>query len=295
MTQQIPISPEAIADLGREDEGAHEVAFDLAYLRLAMVNAVLYGRPHAGDRGWVLIDSGVAGLSSRIVSAAAARFGNDARPGAIILTHGHFDHIGSLESLAEHWDVSVFAHPAELPYLNGQASYPAPDSSVGGGLMPLLAPLFPRGPIDLGLRLKSLPADGAVPGMPGWKWLPTPGHSAGHVSLWRESDAAMIAGDAFITTNQESAYAVAVQAVELHGPPKYFTPDWQAAEHSVKMLAALEPDLVITGHGKAMRGVAMREALHNLADNFEKVAVPEDGKYVAAPANPESGMAYPAE
>ena len=81
-----------------------------------------------------------------------------------------------------------------------------------------------------------------------------PGHTPGHISLWRERDRTIIAGDAFITTNQESAYAVAVQAEEMHGPPKYFTPDWSAAKSSVQRLAALEPDVVVTGHGRAMRG-----------------------------------------
>jgi glyoxylase-like metal-dependent hydrolase (beta-lactamase superfamily II) len=146
--------------------------------------------------------------------------------------------------------------------------------------MPLLAPLFPRGPIDVSPRLQRLPMDRSVPHMPGWRWVHTPGHTVGHVSLWRESDAALIAGDAFITTAQESAYAVAVQAEELHGPPQYFTPDWNAARVSVENLAALEPQLVVTGHGRAMRGTPMQAALHLLARDFDRVAVPQHGRYV---------------
>ncbi|HEY9155430.1 MAG TPA: hypothetical protein VIM69_09885, partial [Opitutaceae bacterium] len=79
---------------------------------------------------------------------------------------------------------------------------------------------------------------------------------------------------AFITTRQESAYAVLKQRPEMHGPPQYFTPDWVSAEASVKKLAALEPELVITGHGAAMHGPEMRQALHRLADDFQSVAVP---------------------
>ncbi|MDB6116672.1 MAG: fold metallo-hydrolase, partial [Verrucomicrobiaceae bacterium] len=119
-----------------------------------------------------------------------------------------------------------------------------------------------------------------IPDLPGWQWLHTPGHTPGHVSLWRESDRCLIAGDAFITTRQESAYAVLTQAPELHGPPAYFTPDWDSAEQSVKKLAALQPDLVITGHGRAMQGAEMQAALQNLAENFRDVAVPEQGRYV---------------
>ena len=90
----------------------------------------------------------------------------------------------------------------------------------------------------------------------------------------------MVAGDAFITTNQESAYAVAVQEPELHGPPRYFTPDWDAARESVRQLAALEPELVVTGHGHAMHGRTMRDALTLLARDFDRIAVPEHGRYV---------------
>jgi glyoxylase-like metal-dependent hydrolase (beta-lactamase superfamily II) len=157
--------------------------------------------------------------------------------------------------------------------------------------MPLLAPLFPRGPIDVSERLVPL-ADDVVPVMPGWQWFHTPGHAPGHISLWRESDRTIIAGDAFITTNQESAYAVAVQEEEMHGPPKYFTPDWDAAELSVQSLAALDPELVVTGHGRAMRGSIMRTGLKTLARNFRRVAVPANGRYVLAPATAVDGTAY---
>ena len=177
--------------------------------------------------------------------------------------------------------------------LNGQSAYPKPDTGVGGGIMSRLAALFPRGPLDVSDWLRPLPADGSVPSMPGWCWIHTPGHAVGHVSLWREADRTLIAGDAFITTAQESAYAVAMQEPELHGPPMYFTADFQLAAVSVRQLAALEPETVVCGHGHAMRGPAMRAALHQLAANFERVAVPPHGRYVINPARVEDGSAYP--
>ena len=146
--------------------------------------------------------------------------------------------------------------------------------------MALSSSLFPRGPVDVSGRLHSLAADGAVPFMPGWRWLHTPGHTPGHVSLWRENDRALIVGDAFVTTRQESIYAAITQAPELHGPPMYYTPDWESSAASVRRLAALEPELVVTGHGRPMRGPQMREALRELATNFEEIAVPAQGRYV---------------
>ncbi len=292
MTQQIPLGLGAQAEQADPNDGTHEIRPDLAYRRLVMVNAMFFGAPGAGDRNWVLVDAGVAGSRGLIERAAAARFGEGARPSAIVLTHGHFDHVGTLEALAAAWDVPVYAHPIEHPYLDGTAAYPPGDPSVGGGLMASLSGLYPTKPVDVSGRLRALPEDGSVPGMPGWRWLHTPGHSPGHVSLWRETDRTLIAGDAFVTTAPESAYATAVQASEIHGPPRYFTIDWAASRASVQRLAALDPALAVTGHGRPMAGAAMAEALRTLAARFDAVAVPKAGLYVDSPARAEDGSAY---
>lgn len=272
---------------------ARPVAADLAWVPLSIVNVYLVGPPNAGDRGWVLVDAGLSLSGRTIRRAAAERFGADARPAAILLTHGHFDHVGSLKELAEGWDAPVFAHPLELPYLTGRADYPPPDPSVGGGLMSAMSPLYSRAGIDLRGRTRPLPGTGAVPHLPGWRWVPTPGHSPGHVSFFRDEDRALIAGDAFVTTKQESAVAALLKPEFVHGPPAYFTIDWGAAAASVRRLAQLRPSVAATGHGVPMRGEAMRRQLNHLANDFERVAVPSDGRYVRHPAvADETGVRY---
>lgn len=291
MSQQIPLADGALAADTLRPHHVHEVAADLAYKRTTLVNVVVYGQP--GSRDWVLIDAGIPGSADAILEAAADRFGPDVPPACILLTHGHFDHVGALQTLAERWNRPIFAHPLEHPYLKGQSAYPRPDPRVGGGLMAAAAPLYPSAPIDVSRWLKPLPDDGSVPGMPGWRWIHSPGHTPGQVAFWRESDRALIAADAFITTRQESAYTVATQDPEMHGPPMYYTQDWTASAATVRKLSALAPELVITGHGRAAAGPAMREALAELARRFEQVAVPSEGRYLDEPARPEDGSAYP--
>lgn len=261
-----------------------EVVADVACLPLSLVNVYFCGRARARDRQWVLVDAGVFGSAGAIRRAAAERFGPDSRPAAIILTHGHFDHIGALPQLADEWHAPIYAHQLEMPYLTGESSYPPPDPAVGGGAMSLLSRLYPRGPVYLGDRVKPLPADGTIPGMPEWFWIPTPGHTAGHVSLFRDRDRFLIAGDAFVTTRQESVLSVLSMRQEVWRPPAYYTSDWTAAQHSVEMLAALEPEVAATGHGIPMWGSALREQLANLVEHWPTAALPRQGRYVMQPA-----------
>ncbi len=296
MGQQIPLPSRVLAvdfekDAQRDDR-THEVTSDIAYRRLAFVNVAFLGELGAGDGEWVLVDAGLPGTRGLIKSAATARFGDNIRPAAIVLTHGHFDHVGALPELAREWEVPVYAHPLEHPYLNGTASYPEGDPSVGGGTMARLARLYPRGPIELGDWLRPLPEDGTIPHLPDWRWIHTPGHSVGHVSLWRPGDRVLLAGDAIATTAQETMTGALFQPPEMHGPPTYYTCEWDKAHRSVQKLAGLDPEIVLAGHGRPMRGAEMRLALERLSDAFGSVACPHQGFYLDHPARAEDGTAY---
>jgi glyoxylase-like metal-dependent hydrolase (beta-lactamase superfamily II) len=242
-----------------------------------IVNLVFVGEPDSGD--WVLIDAGMPYSGQKIIDEAAERFGGRL-PAAIILTHGHFDHIGGIVKLIETWKVPVFAHPLEFPFLTGKEDYPEPDSSVEGGLLAKISSIYPHEAIDITDALLPLPSGGEVPFLPGWRWIHTPGHSPGHVSFFRDHDQLLIAGDAFITVRADSFYKVLVQKEEVNGPPRYLTTDWGAAFQSVKKLESLQPTLAITGHGTPMEGDELKAGLKTLVENFRQMAIPEHGKFV---------------
>lgn len=251
---------------------------DLFCYTVQIVNISFVGHPNSKE--FVLVDAGMPESANNIISVTEDRFGTNRRPNAIILTHGHFDHVGAIIDLVKYWKVPVYAHKLELPFLTGQKSYPKPDPTVEGGMIAKLSPLFPNEPINLGNQVETFPSNGSVPYMPGFRWIHTPGHTPGHISLFREQDGALIAGDAFVTVKQESLYKVITQEQEISGPPRYFTSDWEQAFESVKKLEALRPTVAITGHGHPMAGELLTDSLNKLVKEFDRIAIPDYGRYV---------------
>ncbi|AGK52610.1 MBL fold metallo-hydrolase [Bacillus sp. 1NLA3E] len=255
-----------------------QVLPDLFCYTIQIVNIVLVGSPETKD--FVLVDAGMPHSANEIISVTEERFGTNNRPKAIILTHGHFDHVGAILELIDHWKVPVYAHELELPFLTGKMSYPEPDPTVEGGMVAKMSSMFPNEPINLAKHVEKLPLDGSVPKMPGFRWVHTPGHTPGHVSLYREADQTLIAGDAFVTVKQEYLYKVLTQEQEISGPPRYFTTDWKASWESVKKLAALNPFVAVTGHGLPMTGELLSNSLTMLANEFDRMAIPDYGKFI---------------
>ena len=283
MNQNIIESRQASATMEKDiAKNIFLVAPGVWRMKDVFVNVFIVQNNHSSN--WILIDTGLKTSAPKIKAMIAEVLETGATPMAIVMTHGHFDHRGSLQKLADEFQLPVYAHHLEMPYLTGKSSYPPPDPTVGGGAIAGLAFMYPKKPINVAEHLFELPEDGTIPGIPEWKWIHTPGHTPGHISLFRESDGVLIAGDAFVTTKQESVFAVMTQKKELSGPPKYFTPDWGAAARSVKELAALEPSVVATGHGHAMYGDEARKDLHKLARKFWQLAIPASGRYVKEPA-----------
>ncbi len=270
----------------------YDVAVDVFGIKTLFVNVFYIGTPGPGS-AWVLVDAGFYGYADAIQKRAETLFGPNNPPQAVVLTHGHADHVGSLRPLLKRWgNVPVYAHPLERPYLTGISSYPPPDPAIGGGGMSLLSWVFPIGPHDFSEVLQPVAASGKFNELPGWRAVHTPGHAPGHISLFRDKDRTLLAGDAFVTTNQNSLAAVIKQTEGIHGPPAYFTCNWPAAEQSVKKLALLNPLKAGTGHGVSMHGLDLQLELGRLVSEFRQRAIPsEGGRYVRqAAVTDENGI-----
>jgi glyoxylase-like metal-dependent hydrolase (beta-lactamase superfamily II) len=189
---------------------------------------------------WALIDAASAKCGPLIQKAAMSLFGEDSPPASILLTHDHPDHAGSARELAQMWNCPVWVHPDELPLVVGDVStfhkYANPlDRWI---VLPLLRLMEPRRTQSVlsqaSLKDVARPLDpGAeLPGLPDWEPVFTPGHTPGHVALFRRSDRVLITGDALVTVNLNSVWGLLLKRQRVSGPPWYTTWSRRAAKES---------------------------------------------------------------
>ena len=183
--------------------------------------------------GDVLIDAASRHAGRRILRQIEGR-----EVAAHALTHAHPDHQGASAEVCEKLGIPYWVGAADVPaaedgdMISRQPDHPMPKLSARafGG---------PGHPVDRALREGDEVA--------GFQVLDVPGHSAGHVAYWRESDRTLIIGDVINNMN------VVTGLPGLHQPPDFFTPDPVRNRESARRLAALEPALVCFGHGAPLR------------------------------------------
>ena len=222
---------------------------------------------------WVLVDAGWEQDAERIRSAVRVVLGSETVPSSILLTHAHPDHSGSARELAAAWDCPVLAHPAEIPIATGDfgamTRYAGPmDRWL---ILPLMRAIGRRrreAILEAGSlagTIRPLGTDGSIPGVEGWQWLHTPGHTPGHVAYVRPRDRVVITGDALLTLRVNAAAGLLCGSQGLSGPPWYTTWDRQAARASIRAIADLEPAVLAGGHGHPITGPGTAAAVREFA------------------------------
>jgi hydroxyacylglutathione hydrolase len=176
--------------------------------------------------GDVLVDAGTPSAYRRILRELSGR-----ELAAHLVTHAHADHFGSSHVVCEQLGVPLWTGEHDAEALAAGRPVPAPTR---------LGELLSRIPMPAGhpvaRRLREDDTVGA-----GFSVLDVPGHSPGHIALWREADRTLIAGDVFFNL------------ARLGAPPRFLTVDPDANRAAMRRLAELRPALVLFGHGPPLR------------------------------------------
>ncbi len=196
--------------------------------RLHFVNAYLVREPD----GFTLVDTTVGGAADGLIAAARDAGGEIRR---IALTHGHSDHVGSLDALRKQLGDEVEVLMGEL-----DARIHAGESVVDGKPKGSWAKLEtkPDTRLNGGERIGSLEV------------VPSPGHTPGHVAFLDTRDRALLAGDTFTTYWRTEVPNHFTQRFPLS---TMGTQDRRQVLESARALRALEPEVLVCGHGPAVR------------------------------------------
>lgn len=207
--------------------------------RVHFVNAYLV---REGDE-FTLVDTTIGGGADALIAAAQAAGAPIRR---IALTHGHSDHVGSLDALKQRLGDSVEVLMPEL-----DARIHAGEKVVDGkltGSWPKKLDTVPDVRLTGGERIGSLEV------------IPSPGHTPGHVAFLDTRDRTMIAGDVYTSYGR---VAVTSEFYWRFPLATMGTQDKAKDLESARSLRALDPSVLVVGHGPVVRqpGAAMDAAI----------------------------------
>lgn len=217
------------------------------------VHAVEHGRTNCyliqADDGLTLVDACFP-RTWRQVADALRRLGRSPDDIAgLILTHGHFDHVGFARFLQTRFQVPVWAHPADWPIVRHPYSYRPQRPRL---LYPLAYPRALPTQVKMiaagALRVPGLTPDHEL--LPGPLDLPgspviihTPGHTDGECVVALPDRSTVLTGDALVTLDPYTG---------LRGPriiARAATHDRRTALASLTPLTELSAEHVLPGHG----------------------------------------------
>jgi len=181
----------------------------------------------------VLIDAGRTWDRRRIFAELEGR-----EISMLALTHVHPDHQGVAKDVCEARGIPLACHAGDVDAMEGRR--PVQEASADNPVNRLIASIWQGPPYKVERVLEE--GDEVA----GFRVVHAPGHSRGHVLFFRESDRVVICGDVI----RNMSYATGLPGIKE--PPPLFTYDMEENRRSIRKLAALEPSLILPGHGPAV-------------------------------------------
>lgn len=225
----------------KEQPKLQQVKPGVLVLEFADTNVCLI--ENRGTRPWILVDTGPSKTAQEVLETVRGRYGQMGGPAYIVLTSGRLQRAGAAATLAQVWEVPVYASKTELPYLTGRTAYP------DGG---------PAAHVPTA-RLLSLPQDGALPAMEEWEWIAAPGDTPGQISLFRERDGVLIAGGA-VSRHSDTGKTHA-DARRTSGAAHEKSAAARISGASSRTLRSLRPRVAVPGQGVPLYGEALDSIL----------------------------------
>jgi hydroxyacylglutathione hydrolase len=155
------------------------------------------------------------------------------------LTHAHPDHQGATHAICTRLGIPLWCGNADADAMEtpGEIMARMPRHWLSGSIGPLLT--GPPHPVSRRLF------EGDQIGT--FTVIETPGHTAGHISFWREVDRVLIAGDVLCNIKIGNGWSM------LREPEPFFSLDPAQNRRSAQRLLSLEPKLICFGHGPPLR------------------------------------------
>jgi glyoxylase-like metal-dependent hydrolase (beta-lactamase superfamily II) len=155
------------------------------------------------------------------------------------LTHAHPDHQGSSHAICEHLGIPLWCSEGDAGAMEQEGEVMA--RMPRHWLSAAVGPHWTGPPHPVARRLR----EGDTVG--GFRVLETPGHTAGHVSYWRERDGVLVMGDVLANLNIWSGLPM------LCEPQRIFSLDPAQNRRSARRFLDLNPKLICFGHGPPLR------------------------------------------